>query len=118
MNMNLPKNRSLFLALIILLLAAALRFFHYTGFSLSNDELSALVRVQFETFNELVEKGFYVDGHPGGIQTFLFYWVKIFGDSAASLRFPFVVMGVLAVWFSWLTARRWFGDTSALLIAS
>ncbi len=113
-----PLNRNILLAAIIIVMAAALRFFHYTGFSLSNDELSALVRVQFGSFSELVRKGFYVDGHPGGIQIFLFYWVKVFGDSESSIRFPFVVMGVMAVWFSWLSARRWFGETSALFIAS
>lgn len=105
------------LLLAIMLAAAFVRFYHYTGFSLSNDELSALVRVQYDTFSELVEKGFFVDGHPGGIQVFIFYWVKIFGDSEASLRFPFVVMGILAVWFTYLTAKLWFGKTSALFIA-
>lgn len=105
------------LILAIITTAAVLRFIHYAGFSLSNDELSALVRIQYSTFSELVDKGFYVDGHPGGIQVFLYYWVKLFGDSEASLRFPFVIMGVLAVWFAFLTARLWFGKTSALFVA-
>lgn len=118
--MKLFKNINLhtMLLLIIMLAAAFVRFYHYTGFSLSNDELSALVRVQYDSFSELVEKGFFVDGHPGGIQVFIFYWVKLFGDSEASLRFPFVVMGILAVWFAYLTARLWFGKTSALYIAA
>ncbi|MBE0663629.1 MAG: glycosyltransferase family 39 protein [Bacteroidales bacterium] len=107
----------LWLILTIIATAAVLRFIHYADFSLSNDELSALVRIQFDTFKDLVDKGFYVDGHPGGIQVFLYYWVKLFGDSEASLRFPFVVMGVLAVWFGYLTARLWFGKTSALFVA-
>ena len=106
------------LIIAIVATAAILRFINYAGFSLSNDELSALVRVQYNTFRELVDKGFYVDGHPGGIQVLLFYWVKLFGDSEASLRFPFVLMGVAAVWFSWLTAKLWFGKTSALFVAT
>jgi hypothetical protein len=107
----------LWLILAIIATAAVLRFIHYADFSLSNDELSALVRVQFDTFKDLVDKGFYVDGHPGGIQVLIYYWVKVFGDSEASLRFPFVVMGVFAVWFAYLTARLWFGKTSALFVA-
>lgn len=112
------KQIHLWLILAIVVAAAILRFINFAGFSLSNDELSALVRVQFNTFHELVDHGFFVDGHPGGIQVFLFYWVKLFGDSEASLRFPFVIMGVAAVWFSWLTAKLWFGKTSALFVAA
>jgi hypothetical protein len=112
------KQLHLWLILVILAVAAILRFINFAGFSLSNDELSALVRVQYETFRDLVDNGFFVDGHPGGIQVFLFYWVKLFGDSEASLRFPFVIMGVAAVWFSWLTAKLWFGKTSALFVAA
>jgi hypothetical protein len=112
------KQIHLWLIIAIMAAAAILRFINFAGFSLSNDELSALVRVQFNTFRELVDNGFFVDGHPGGIQVFLFYWVKLFGESEASLRFPFVIMGVAAVWFSWLTAKLWFGKTSALFVAA
>jgi hypothetical protein len=112
------KHIHFWLIVAIIATAAILRFINYAGFSLSNDELSALIRVQYNTFRDLVDKGFYVDGHPGGIQVLLFYWVKLFGDSEASLRFPFVVMGVAAVWFSWLTAKLWFGKTSALFVAA
>ncbi|HSW67750.1 MAG TPA: glycosyltransferase family 39 protein [Bacteroidales bacterium] len=103
---------------IIVAIAAILRFYQYTGFSLSNDELSALSRTQFDTFRELVDKGFFVDGHPGGIQVLLFYWIQLFGISEASVRLPFVLMGVLAVVFTWLTARLWYGRTTALFIAA
>ncbi|MBK6965737.1 MAG: hypothetical protein IPH20_17895 [Bacteroidales bacterium] len=42
---------------LILLVALALRVTGL-GFSYSNDELSALVRVRFDSFSELVDKGF------------------------------------------------------------
>lgn len=112
------KQLHFWLIIAIVATAAILRFINYAGFSLSNDELSALIRVQYDTFSDLVDQGFFVDGHPGGIQVLLFYWVKMFGDSEASLRFPFVLMGVAAVWFSWLTAKLWFGKTSALFVAA
>lgn len=101
----------------VIMIAAILRFYQYTGFSLSNDELSALSRTQFDNFRDLVDKGFFVDGHPGGIQVMLFYWIQLFGISEASVRLPFVIMGVLAVVFTWLTARLWYGQTTALFIA-
>jgi uncharacterized membrane protein len=102
----------------ILAVATVMRFWGYSGFSFSNDELSALFRLRFDNFSDLVDKGFYVDGHPGGVQVFLWYWIKLFGTSEASLRFPFVIAGVLSVLFSYLIAKRWFGRASGLLVAS
>jgi 4-amino-4-deoxy-L-arabinose transferase-like glycosyltransferase len=106
------------LLLVILAVALLLRLYKYHDFSLSNDELSALFRVQYDSFRELVDQGFYVDGHPGGIQVLLFYWVKIFGDSPASVRLPFVFMGVGAVYFIYRTGKSWFGVTAGLLAAA
>ncbi|MHC1775553.1 MAG: glycosyltransferase family 39 protein [Lentimicrobium sp.] len=99
---------------IILLVALVLRV-SGLGFSYSNDELSALVRVRFDSFSELVDKGFYVDGHPGGIQVFLFYWVKLFGMGEWAVRLPFAIGGVLAVYFAIRVFTRWFGPTTGLL---
>jgi hypothetical protein len=98
----------------ILLVALALRVTGL-GFSYSNDELSALVRVRFDSFSDLVDKGFYVDGHPGGIQVFLYYWVKLFGMSEWPVRLPFAIGGVLAVYYAIRLFSRWFGQTTGLL---
>lgn len=103
---------------VILAVAAFLRFYHYASFSFSNDELSAINRLRFNSFHELVDKGFYVDGHPGGIQVMLWYWIKIFGVSEASLRFPFVIFGVLAVLFAFLVGRQLFGAVAGLFSAA
>ena len=103
---------------VILAIAALMRFWGYASFSFSNDELSALYRLRFHTFTDLVDKGFYVDGHPGGVQVFLWFWIKLFGTSEASLRFPFVIAGILSVLFAYLIAHRWFGRASGLLVAS
>ena len=102
----------------ILLVAAILRFYHYSAFSFSNDELSAVNRLRFNSFGELVKGGFYVDGHPGGIQVFLWYWSKWFGNSEAALRLPFVLFGILAVLFSYLVAKRMFGLVAGLFTAA
>ena len=115
--MNLKKPETLFLFLI-LIIAGALRFYNYGGFSYSNDELSALNRLHYNTFAELVQKGFYVDGHPGGIQIFLWQWVKLFGDNEWAVRFPFVVFGILAVWFSYKVAKFMFGTAAGLFTAA
>lgn len=104
--------------LIILITALILRFIGFWDFSLSNDELSALHRLNFDSFSQLVSGGFYVDGHPGGIQVFLFYWIKIFGNSPFSVRLPFVLTGVLAVLFIYKTGKAWFGQAAGLFAAA
>lgn len=107
-----------FWLLLILLLSASLRFWHYGSFSYSNDELSAIARAQYPGFNELVTKGFYVDGHPGGIQVFLWLWIKCFGTSPWSIRLPFVFFGIASVWFSFKIASSLFGKVSGLFAAA
>jgi hypothetical protein len=121
--MKLPKpltkiNPVYFWLVVILAVAAFLRFYHYAAFSFSNDELSAINRLRFNSFHELVDKGFYVDGHPGGIQVMLWYWVKLFGVSEASLRLPFVIFGILAVLFAFLAAKQFFGVVTGLFSAA
>lgn len=115
--MNPKKHETLWL-MVILAVAAALRLYHYGSFSYSNDEMSALFRLHYGTFTELVQKGFYVDGHPGGVQTFLWQWVRYFGDSEAAVRFPFVVFGVLTVFMGYKVARQMFGTASGLFTAA
>lgn len=112
------NKKELTILLLILLLGAAIRFYNYGNFSLSNDELSALGRTQFSNLNDLINKGARVDGHPAGVQVFLYFWTKIFGDSENSIRFPFVLAGILSILISYLIAEKWFNKTTALFAAS
>ncbi len=112
------KNAESIWLYLILAVAAALRFYHYGAFSYSNDELSALNRLHYNTFAELVQKGFYVDGHPGGVQVFLWKWVAWFGDNEWSVRLPFVIIGILAVWMSYKVAKLMFGTSAGLFTAA
>lgn len=115
--MNLKKPENIWLILIIIL-AAVLRFYHYGSFSYSNDEMSAIARAQYSGFSELVSKGFYVDGHPGGIQVFLWLWIKCFGIGEWSVRFPFVLMGIAAVFMMYKVATTFFGKVTGLFAAT
>ena len=112
------KKPESFWIFLILAVAAALRFYHYGSFSYSNDELSALNRLHYNTFAELVQKGFYIDGHPGGIQVFLWKWVHWFGDTEWAVRLPFVIAGILSVWMSYKVARFMFGTSAGLFTAA
>ncbi|MFM7078831.1 MAG: glycosyltransferase family 39 protein, partial [Bacteroidota bacterium] len=103
---------------IILLVALAMRLYSLTGFSLSNDELSALSRLQFSGFSEIMEKGVIPDFHPAGVQLFLYYWIKVFGFSEFAVRFPFAIMGVVSVLLLFRIGKSWFGESTGLLAAS
>jgi len=103
---------------IIMLLATVLRLWNYGGVSYSNDELSAITRALYPSFSELVSKGFYVDGHPGGIQILMFYWIKIGGTGAWWLRLPFVVMSILSVLVAYFLGTRWFHKSTGLFTAA
>ena len=105
--------------LIILLLAAFLRFYNYAGWSLSNDELSALSRLQFDSFSEMIEKGVMLgDFHPAGVQVFLWFWVKVFGNSVVAVRLPFVIFGIVSVYLVFLIGKRWFSPAAGLFAVS
>lgn len=107
-----------FLIPAILLIALIVRLCGYSSFSYSNDELSALFRTNYNNYSDLISKGVWFDGHPSGVQTWLYYWVKVFGDSEASVRLPFVILGVASAFLSFLVARRWFNKATGFYAAS
>ncbi|HKR05344.1 MAG TPA: hypothetical protein VJY62_11985 [Bacteroidia bacterium] len=115
---QINRRTEKFLLLIILAVAAVLRFNNYGLFSLSNDELSALARLRFNSFSEVIEKGVMIDFHPAGVQIFLFYWVKFFGISELALRLPFVLFGIGSVYLICLTGKKWFNAAVGLLAAA
>jgi len=101
----------------VLFAAAFLRILNFYSFSLTNDELSALHRLRFDSLKEMLAGGAWIDGHPAGIQIFLFYWVKLAGNSPDLIRLPFLIAGVLAVFFAYKAANSWFGNGAGLLTA-
>lgn len=103
--------------LFLLLTAAILRFYNYTGLSLFHDELSAIRRLRFSSFKELIDLGVRVDAHPAGVHVFLYYWVQLFGDSATVIRIPFILAGVFSVYFSFLIGKKWFSRDSGFMAA-
>ncbi len=112
------KHISTILLLLILAVAGVLRFWNFDGWSLSNDELSAWTRLQYDSVGEVIDKGVHPDFHPAGIQLFLYGWTNMFGDSPFALRLPFVIFGILGVFFTYLVGKKWFGTTPALFAAA
>src|ERR1051326_2993963 len=116
--MSFPKKYSEYIVLsLILLLAAFLRFHHYADWSLNNDELSAITRLRAGSFHELITNGVRPDFHPGGVQVFLYYWTKIFGNDVWAVRLPFVLCGILSVLYLYLLTKKWFNVSTAQISA-
>ena len=103
---------------ILLILAAVLRFFRLTDLPYSHDELSALSRLDFSSFSDLLNFGVRPDGHPALVHVFLFYWTKIFGTSEEMVKLPFIVSGLAVVACVYLVGLRWLDEQTAFFSAS
>ena len=92
--------------ILLLIVGFVLRFTISFTHSYSSDELSAINRLNFDGFyniiNNAVKTG---DMHPAGVQFFEEFWVSLFGNSELALRFPFVLMGVASIWFTYLIGK-------------
>ncbi|MDD4384325.1 MAG: glycosyltransferase family 39 protein [Bacteroidales bacterium] len=113
--MKITNKLTLFL---IVLVAIALRFYNYQNIPFTHDEFSALSRTNFNSFSELIDQGVKVDGHPAGIQVFLYYWTKLAGKSEVWVKLPFMLMGIASVVLVYLIAKMWYNETVALLSTS
>lgn len=118
MNSSRSNSRFLFYLTGLTLAGFLLRINHTWSESITADEVSALLRLQFDSFGEMIENGVRPDGHPAFTQVLLWFWTKVFGDSEFSIRLPFVLMGTASIWFAGMASRRWFGIGTALAVAA
>src|SRR5690554_1470642 len=113
------KQRSnQWILIIILVISVVLRMFNFSDIPFTHDEFSALDRLDYDSFSALINEGVKIDGHPAGVQVFLYYWTKLFGFSEQALKFPFIVFGILSVYLTYLIGKRWFNETVGLLSAA
>lgn len=81
---------------------------------LTHDELSAILRLRFDTLQGLIQGGVRPDGHPAGMQVLLWLWSHVAGTSVPLLRLPFLLCGIGCIPLMYSLARRWFGRHAAL----
>ncbi len=86
--------------------------------SITADEVSALFRLKFSSFSEMIAGGVQPDGHPAFTQVLLWFWTKAFGWSEFSVRLPFVLLGTASIWLSGVIAKKWFSSGTALATAA
>ena len=105
--------------LLLLIIGFALRFSVSIQHYYTNDELSAINRLRYSSFSDLLEQGVKTgDMHPAGVQIFLKSWSSIFGTSEVALRFPFVMAGVISIILTFLIGKKWFNRSTGLYAAT
>lgn len=99
-------------------LGAMLRYYSFAGMPFVHDELSAISRLSFDSFADLMEYGVKVDGHPALIQVFLYYYSAIFGLTEWVIKLPFFLMGIGSIWLTYVNGKAWFSSAVGLLSAT
>ena len=105
--------------LVIVVLGAVLRLVGFFDCPFTHDELSAVRRLQFDSFLDMIRDGVMLfEGHPAGVQSFLWFWSKIFGTSEIAIRLPFVQMGIACIPLMYLVTKILFTRTAGIFAAS
>jgi hypothetical protein len=78
--------------LLILFIGSILRFYSYVEIPFTNDEFSALFRLNFDSFSELIEKSVKVDGHPAGVHVFYITGPKFLVQANGLLSYPLLFL--------------------------
>ncbi|MBN2746352.1 MAG: glycosyltransferase family 39 protein [Bacteroidales bacterium] len=116
--MNSFKKHGHWIIIAILTVASlAIRYYFSLDFSLSNDELSAVNRLNYSNLSDLIQSGIMPDGHPAGVQIMLWYITKWFGNTPENIRLPFIILSSLAPFFAFVAFKDFIGKVPALIFA-
>ncbi|MFT4600902.1 MAG: hypothetical protein ACI857_001079 [Arenicella sp.] len=103
---------------VILIVGFILRFSISLIHSYSNDELSAINRLQYSNFSDLIDQGVMTgDMHPAGVQVFMKAWSLMFGMNEGPMRFPFVIFGVLSIFLIYKIGLKWVNKSTGIYAA-
>lgn len=107
-----------YILLLIILIATILRFWRLWDMPFMHDELSMLSRLGYDSWAKLIAEGIKPDGHPAGVQVFMYIWTKFFGTAEWVVKLPFLCMGVAAVYYVYRVGKIWFDDFAGLMAAA
>lgn len=117
-----PERWFVYGVLGVFLVGAALRFLPWFSLSLTNDETSALMRLQVKDLGSLINEVVWNDGHPMLVQVFLWFWTKWFGTAVWVVKLPFLLCGLgsisLMVHIGMRLGRPWAGLMAAAMLAT
>jgi hypothetical protein len=104
--------------MLILGWAAALRLYQFGSIPFVADEFSALSRLKFNSFLDLINQGVLPDFHPAGTHFFLWIWGNAFGFEEWVLKLPFALMGLASIWMIYRIGTAWFNKNTGLVGAA
>jgi hypothetical protein len=103
--------------LLVLVVGLGIRVYFMLSQGLSNDELSALTRCRFQTWNEFwfygVKNG---DMHPAFYQLFLWGWVNVFGENEFLFRFSSLIFYFCNAFLLYYICARFFNKSCGLFV--
>ncbi|MBQ5958560.1 MAG: glycosyltransferase family 39 protein [Bacteroidales bacterium] len=103
---------------VVLLVAAVLRLWKLGQVPFMHDEFSALFRLQYDNFKDLIQYGVKPDSHPAGVQVFLYFWTQLVGWNEFWVKLPFALMGIGSVYLIYVIGKQWFNRKTGLLAAA
>ncbi len=84
-----------------------------------HDELSGLSRTHYSSVHDVLLYGVAkYDTHPAGVELFIYYWIKLFGENEMVLKLPFIICGLLSIIVAFKISKFWFNSSVALIIAA
>lgn len=107
-----------YLLFSVLFVGLLLRFYNFFDIPFTHDEFSTLFRTNFNSFQELINKGVKIDAHPAGLQVWVYYYKKLFGYEEWVIKFPFLVFGIVSIYFFYKVFSKWYNQTLALICIS
>lgn len=112
------KRLDYILLAVVLVVAAVLRLWKLGQVPFMHDEFSAMTRLGYDNFRDLIQQGVIPDAHPAGVQVFLYYWAKVFGWNAFWIKLPFALMGIGSIYLVYLIGQQWFNRKVGLFSAA
>ncbi len=100
--------------LLLLLIYSCILFYHFQSIPFSHDELSAIERCKFGSIHELLCLGVQPDGHPAGVQLFLYFLIHCFGIHEWILKLPFIAFGIGSLFLMYRIAYLLFNHYAAI----
>lgn len=98
----------------ILAIAFVLRFFNFWNLPFTNDELSTLNRLNYSSYSDLVKYAIWTDGHPAGVQSFLWFYTKLLGTHPIVVKFPFLILSFISLPLFFFAAKNLTNTRTAL----
>lgn len=104
------------LLVFILALAFVVRFAAGYIQSFSNDELSALYRLQYKNFYDLMYWGVQVDNHPAFTQLFLYLYEPLVPKGEIFIRLPFIIATTVSLGYVFFSLKKLSGEFAAYMV--